>query len=350
MVSTDHRTARRTLVFMVLLSTLGGLQLPRVAGAQPSGTAGDRTPAGPWQLNIQLEAVGTTAGGPTGKPGVKVSKRLGAGKAWSQDLIAGDLEDPSLCNLGFVSDAAPGSGRYQWHLETRILSVSAAGASVAVGGRRVEMRGTEQVAERPFARTVFLAPGEYHTIDVVSEADPAAACVNLMVRVSAEPVYVQAAGETLEYDLWLVHRGPPGEGTVHVTITGRSGARLPFQLGPLEWAPPDSAQGSGAAVRLSVTGTITATTRPGEDRVDVTAHAIRRLTYAGHEVVGQGRHEYRASVNKTAALVLPNPAGIIQPPDGRSPLNGAPPLSLNVSELFREGETALYVRVKRPSR
>lgn len=305
-----------------------------------------------WRASVRIEALGTASAGATGKPRAATERTLAVGEVLSADLIAGDAADASLCNIGFIDPSPEGGATYNWRIEARVEAAGLSGTSLAISARRLAgaSAGPNAEASVDLTRRVTLQPAEYHTLDFVTPAVGADdACASLMVRVAADPVPPEGSQIPLDFDVSIVHDGRPGSRTLQQRLTGRGGEPVPFRLGPLAW-PAGDTHSIASRLQLVVTGTIAASVRP-DGSVDVTVRAARTFSWLAGEIGGEGRQDYRSRLDETAALVLPTPKGYFRR-TGRAELptvgtSGGREVSIDLSEFFKGGETALHIRVSR---
>jgi len=360
-MSTTTRQRRQARLFSVASVGLaiGILVVPiasRRTAARPIAT--DRIGAKPddqaWRASLRFDAIGTLRGGATGRPHVEIVRALGVGETTAQDLIAGDHDDPSLCNVGFVVNASTARPIYHWHLEARVLETSATHTTVAISGRRTRPDVSGAVDDVELTRTLTLAPDEYHTLDFVSASGTDSACTSTMVRVWAEPLPPPGVRVPIVSDVWLVHAGPLGESLAYQRIAGSSSEPLSFHVGPLAWPVATTGVGANAPPKLQieVTGSISATLRP-DGLVDVSTRAVQTFSWAGYMMGGEGRQDFRSRPGEVVALLFPNPGGTIRaakdmPPDlslARGVTRMGQQTVIALSEYFGDSQVALYVQV-----
>jgi hypothetical protein len=63
---------------------------------------------------------------------------------------------------------------------------------------------------------------------------------------------------------------------------------------------------------MDVGGTFQAAV-PEDGFVDVSLSAVRRTSWGGADIHGEGRVQFRTAIGETAALILPQPAGRLAP-------------------------------------
>jgi hypothetical protein len=302
----------------VALGALGlGLVLfarlfPSVEASKATGAR--QISAEPQQVKarVRFEVLGTQREHATGGPQAETRVTLGAGEGVTRHLAAGGADDPDICHAGFVNDPSSVHPIYLWQLDVRMLIGSPSETTLELRWRRSRVNQGEMQAEAGDTRTVTLGLGEYQIFDYVNALPSSpSSCMNLVLRVAADPLPQPDPQPLLTLDLWLAHDGKTGPRWVHQRVSGRSGQSLPFRLEALKWSPagaPIAAAGEGPAIGLEIRGTISATLRP-EGFLDVSVRAVRSLTWGRARLRGEGQEDFRCAVGESVALLLPDPKG-----------------------------------------
>jgi hypothetical protein len=310
------RPSARRMRSLVWLVCLGWVSL----GAPPSqpltlARAGQTASTGvPDRVRIRLELVGTPYDQPTGRPRVEAFGTLAAGERLTRFMTAGGPDDPDVCHVGAMSDAASAQGVYVWKLDVEAVAVSPTQTTLQVQWSRTRGAWSTQPAEAGDTRTLTLGPGDYQILDYVSAAPAVSSCASLVLRVLAEPLPPPSAQRPLTVDLWLTQEGTAGPEWVHEHIDGRSGQPLPFRLGPLRWSVVNEGTpgaGSEPVLGLEVRGTLVVEVRP-DGLLDATVRLTRTFTSGRGGVEGEGSQDFRCALGEAVALILPDPRGQIR--------------------------------------
>jgi len=284
---------------------------------------------------VRIEALGTQRNGITGRPRSVQIDALAVDDVSVRFLRAGSDADPSVCQGKFSPDPTAGDVLL-WKFETKVVRADGAGSTLQV--HWIRWRAGNPVAQRDETRTVTLGPGDTHVLDFVeNQADPSAACASLMVRIAADPILPEAS-QPLTVDLWTVDESAAaGARSVHVSVQGRGGVPIKYELPPLDIVPAGASTTSREAVKMNVVGTVQATLAPDGDVV-VTLATVRKTVSGKAAIQGEGRVEYRTKVGETAAVLLPEPTGRLPLPGGEG--------SLDIGRLFAGHRLSLYVKVE----
>jgi hypothetical protein len=300
---------------------------PRQASAPPA--------AGPVRAHVRLEALLTSPGGATGFHRLEARRTLAPSAESTAYFGAGGTEAPDLCDrVSFSEDPPSTPTYYQWRLVMRVLDVSDARTTVAVNWSRWRA-GSEDGSD---SRTVTLEPGDRHVLDFVAAPQgPPKACVSLMLQVAADPVPQDDPQPMLAYDVWLLHDGGKGRQWSHQRVYGRSTQAVQYSLPPLSWSTdgvPLQAPGQ-AAVRLGVRGSVRGTLNVA-GFVDVSATARRTLNWHDQSSGEGGRQDYRARLDESVAIQLPDPTATVVVPGAQRPAAVARGIE------FQEGQAVIH--------
>jgi hypothetical protein len=262
------------------------------------------------KARVQFEVLGTYRDRATGSTRAETHVSLGRGQSVTRYVRAGDVNDPSVCNLGFVREQSAVRPTYLWEMEASVLDVTQSGARVQLRWSRsvADGHGGMQV-EAGDTRRLTLRPGEYQVFDYVNA--PSGPCSSALLRILAEPVPEPVTQPPLSVDLWLAQDSENGRRWVHQRLTTDAGKPTPFRLESLKWSAsgaPLNTDATTPAVGMALTGTITATLRP-EGFLDMSVKAVRSLTWGSSTLNDAGEQDYRCELNESVALLLPEPRG-----------------------------------------
>ena len=326
------------LAALAVAAVLGTLSMRDAIGPAEAKAAGVPRQVssvdGPVSVRIRLEAVGTERKGVTGRPHSVRTDAVAVGETSTRFFVAGSAKDPSFCNGQFWTEPTPD---HLLLLKLDTTAVNVTGGLTILQVHWTRSRAGRPVAERDETRTITLGAGDTHVLDFVeNQADSTSPCASLMVRIAAEPILPEAL-QPVAVDLWTVDESAAsGARSVHVSVQGRGGVPIKYELPPLDIGPAGTGTTSGRAVQINVGGTLQATLAP-DGFVDVTLTAVRKTVSGKAAVQGEGRVQFRTKVGETAAVLLPEPAWRLPLPGGEG--------SLDVGRLFAGHRLSLYVRV-----
>jgi len=307
------------------------------AEARPATAKKQAVPAPRVGANLQIEALATQRSGITGRPHVENTHPVTVGETAVYFLGGGDEETRNLCSATFIDPSTDAAHMFLWKLEVKVLSVAVDRTTLQVHWSRSRGdQGALQV-ERDDTRTFTLGPTDSHVLDYVENQEASSPCASLLVRISAQPIVPQTQ-RAVTADVWTVDEDAAGQTrSVYQRIQGVTGQSILFQFQPLDFLPSRGGPPGGGPVKMDVGGTFQAAVSE-EGFVDVSLSAVRRTSWGGADIHGEGRVQFRTAIGETAALILPQPAGRLAP--------DAATAGIDLGRTFTGHRMWLYVKVE----
>ncbi len=310
------------------------------SSAEPRRTAAlpVAAPAAPLGADVRVEAIGTQRSGITGRPAIAVTRTLALGDLATWLLHADRKGEGNLCAAGFVTASDPAVPAVRWEIQVRVVGVADDRTTLEVRWTRNQGYTLMAGTVKDDVRTMTLGPSDVHVLDFVENANASSPCASLFVRISAQPA---GPGSTrpVSAHIWTVDEGGPGSSrSVYQRVEGTTGQQMRFEFQPLDFAVPGLARAQ--PLKMTVGGTLVATIGDG-GFVDVTLNAVRRTSWGGSQVRGEGRVQFRSAIGETAAVVLPQPAGRLTFDPSSPPGTG----TIDLARVLNGRRVSLYVKI-----
>jgi hypothetical protein len=307
------------------------------AEARPAAAKRQAVPAPGVGAKVQVEALATQRNGITGRPRADDTHPVSVGGTTTYFLRGGDEETRNLCSARFIDPSTNAGHMFLWKLEAKVLGVAGDRTTLQVHWSRSGAERGVQDVEKDDTRTFTLGPTDSHVLDYVENQDASSPCASLLVRISAQPITPQSQ-RAVTADVWTVDENAAHEmRSVYLRIQGVTGQPIPFQFQPLDFLPSGGGPPGGGPVKMDVGGTFQAAVSE-EGFVDVSLSAMRRTSWGGANIHGEGRVQFRTAIGETAALILPQPAGRLAPDTATA--------GIDLDRTFTGHRMWLYVKVE----
>jgi hypothetical protein len=242
---------------------------------------------------------------------VKVGERATFFAALGHSEQAGG---PDLCTID-IQPEPPGGlpGDAVWMVEATVESSSYVGAgtdrvTLGIRSRRLQPGGTGAAA-RDEVQAVTLTSDQRHVLDLLTaEAARESRCSNVLLEITAERRDDPAAvGDTIDYDVWLVHKDRSGqEWRERRQLDGAQRERVFVRFRKVGWSIDGNrldASRSDAPVEMRTVAEIAGWIRP-DGLIDLELGGFRGIGSGGWHIAG-GIHRVTVADGETTAFVLP---------------------------------------------